>query len=363
MPVTRSGYDTTAQAPARERSKITAAAKGTVLWLRDFTSLVFFTGVPNPGFTLWNVSLVLTRYVCYALWLLLITGMIQSLQAEDTGLSNIIDKLVKTQPTTELNHRTKRDIHLLEIQPMDAEKMISQLAGLPVPARGRRSTGKRRNTGKRRSAGKRRSTGQREIHLLEIQPMDAEKMISQLAGLPVLATSTEVPATTSPATPGPPTPATPGPPTSAPEAFSTPGLPAPEAFSTPGLPAPETSSTPGLPTPATPGPPTSAPEASSTPGLPAPEASSTPECVYFCTSATYRISWCVEVSNLSLELTNLTCSSSFMEPLLVVLVVCMASAGTGYVCGHGHSHKRQSVSARPRRKEREEEPGNLPGAV
>ena len=332
MPVTRSGYDTTAQAPARERSKITAAAKGTVLWLRDFTSLVFFTGVPNPGFTLWNVSLVLTRYVCYALWLLLITGMIQSLQAEDTGLSNIIDKLVKTQPTTELNHRTKRDIHLLEIQPMDAERMVSQLAGLPVPARGRRGAGRRGNAGKRGRAGRRGSAGQREVHLLEFQPMDAERMISQLAGLPVLATSAEVPATTSPATPGP---------------EATPATPAPEAFSAPGLPTPEASSAPGLPAPAS----------TTTP------ASSTPECVYFCTSATYRLSWCVEVTNLSLELTNLTCSSSFMEPLLVVLVVCMASAGTGYVCGHGHSHKRQSVSARPRRKEREEEPGNLPGVV
>ena len=275
MPVTRSGYDTTAQAPARERSKITAAAKGTVLWFRDFTSLVFFTGVPNPGFTLWNVSLVLTRYVCYAFYLLLITGMIQSLQAEDTGLSNIIDKLVRTQPTAELHHRAKR-----------------------------------------------------EIHLLEIKPMDAEKMISKLAGLPVLATSTEVPATTSPSPPGPPTPAT--------ETSSPPGSSTPET-SPPTLPATSGSPTSEIPTRAS----------TTTPAKP----------------ATYRISWCVEVSNLSLELTTLTCSSSFMEPLLVVLVVCMASAGAGYVCGHGHSHKRQSVSARSRRKERGEETGNLGGAA
>ena len=110
-----------------------ATLKGTVLWLRDFISLVFLTGLPKPGFTLWNASLVLARYVCYAFYLLLITGMVQSLQAEDTGLSKIIDHLVRTQPAADLHHRTTREIHLLGFGQTDAERMISKLADFPAP--------------------------------------------------------------------------------------------------------------------------------------------------------------------------------------------------------------------------------------
>ena len=59
--------------------------------------------------------------------------MVQSLQAEDTGLSKIIDHLVRTQPAADLHHRTTREIHLLGFGQTDAERMISKLADFPAP--------------------------------------------------------------------------------------------------------------------------------------------------------------------------------------------------------------------------------------
>ena len=69
--------------------------------------MTFFTGVKDPGFSIWNVSLVLSRALLYVLWFLLVTGLVQALRHEpenQTGLARVIDTLVGSAPSqTEQN--------------------------------------------------------------------------------------------------------------------------------------------------------------------------------------------------------------------------------------------------------------------
>ena len=47
----------------------------------------------------------------------------------------------------------------------------------------------------------------------------------------------------------------------------------------------------------------------------------------------YRLGWCVEVLEINTSISTLTCSSSFMGPICVMLVICLVSAALGYACG------------------------------
>ena len=66
--------------------------------------MTFFTGVKDPGFSIWNVSLVLSRALLYVMWFLLVTGLVQALRYEpedQTGLARVIDTLVGSAPASQ----------------------------------------------------------------------------------------------------------------------------------------------------------------------------------------------------------------------------------------------------------------------
>ena len=46
----------------------------------------------------------------------------------------------------------------------------------------------------------------------------------------------------------------------------------------------------------------------------------------------YRLGWCVEVLEINTSISTLTCSSSFMGPICVMLVICLVSAALGFAC-------------------------------
>ena len=140
MAVLRSGYDSSAQSQVEPRSRTVSLLKGAAVWMKDFISLTFFTGVPSPGLSLWNTSLILARGLLYVLYLLLVTGLIQALRAEtpdqETSLGRVIGALVRDQSAIpgEPQNRKKRNIDL-GLNYLEAEEIISRLAGASPPAR------------------------------------------------------------------------------------------------------------------------------------------------------------------------------------------------------------------------------------
>ena len=146
MVVTRSGYDSNQESGGQVvRSGWIGCCKGFAAWIRDFVAVTFLFGVKDSRFSLWNVSLVLSRALLYALWLLLVTGLVQALRHEpenQTALARIIDTLVGTAPS-----QGEQDFHKLperdaererrslnfDLHQLDAARLISRLAA-PAPA-------------------------------------------------------------------------------------------------------------------------------------------------------------------------------------------------------------------------------------
>ena len=111
--------------------------------------MTFLTGVKDSSFSIWNVSLVLSRAFLYVLWFLLVTGLVQALRHEpenQTGLARVIDALVGSAPsqTGQNFHempeaiRERRSISF-DLHQFDAAGLISHLAA-PTPAPGSTST-------------------------------------------------------------------------------------------------------------------------------------------------------------------------------------------------------------------------------
>ena len=146
MVVTRSGYDSNQESGGQVvRSGWIGCCKSFAAWVRDFIAVTFLFGVKDSRFSLWNVSLVLSRALLYALWLLLVTGLVQALRHEpenQTALARIIDALVGTAPS-----QGEQDFHKLperdaererrslnfDLHQLDAARLISRLAA-PAPA-------------------------------------------------------------------------------------------------------------------------------------------------------------------------------------------------------------------------------------
>ena len=145
MVVTRSGYDCNQESQVTERNRWVGCFKSLAAWVRDFISVTFLIGVRDSRLSCWNVSLVLSRTLLYALWLLLVTGLVQALRHEpeqQTGLARVIDALVGSAPS-----QTRQDFHELpesskgrrslsfELHQLDAAGLLSGLdAPTPGPA-------------------------------------------------------------------------------------------------------------------------------------------------------------------------------------------------------------------------------------
>ena len=138
MVVTRSGYDSNQESQVTGRSGWIGCCKSFAAWVRDFIAVTFLFGVKDSRFSIWNVSLVLSRALLYALWLLLVTGLVQALRHEpenQTGLARVIDALVGSAPS-----QGEQDFHKLpeamrerrslsfDLHQLDAARLISRLA-------------------------------------------------------------------------------------------------------------------------------------------------------------------------------------------------------------------------------------------